>query len=157
MRSSLFAAAGITAALAFPLGVQAAPNASTLTPTGNATGATNPDNMANPNDAANQNNNESTAAPTPSNNQAPGAAASNNELNSNEHASNVIRSELERAGFTNINVSPTAFVARATDQNGHVVLMTFQPDSFHAVTLPGNPNGTSGNGDSNGTSGNGEQ
>src|SRR5215469_8892890 len=103
MRSTLFAAAGITAALALPLGLQAAPDASTLNPTGNATGATNPDNTANPSgmnqNNTTQNNNASTTAPSPSNNQVPGTTASNNEPNSNEHASNVIRSELERAGF----------------------------------------------------------
>lgn len=146
MRSSLFAAVGIAAAVALPLGAQAEPNAPTINPTGNATGTTNPDNMANPNSTNNAANQSNT-----------GGTASNNEPNSNEHASNVIRSELERAGFTNINVSPTAFVARATDRNGHLVLMTFQPDSFHAVTMPSNPNGTSGDSNSNGMSGNGEQ
>jgi len=72
---------GIAAAVALPLCAQAEPNTSTINPTGNATGTTNPDNMANPNgtnNAANQNNNASTAAPNPSNNQAPGAIASNN-------------------------------------------------------------------------------
>jgi len=160
MRSSLFAATAIAAALALPpLVVQAAPNAATMNPTGNATGATNPNNTANPNgtdNAASQNNNGSTAAPSPNNNQAPGAAASNNAPRSNRQARNVIRSSLERAGFTNISVRPMAFVARATDRNGHLVLMAFRPHSFHAVTLLSrrNPNGTSGNGNPNGTSGN---
>lgn len=38
MRSSLFAAVGIAAAVALPLGAQGEPNASTINPTGNATG-----------------------------------------------------------------------------------------------------------------------
>lgn len=148
MSSSLFAAAAIAAALALPpLVAQAAPNASTMNPTGNATGAANPNNTANPNGTASQNNNAGAAAQSPNNNQAPGATASNNAPRSHRMARNVIRSRLERAGFTNIRVRPTAFVARATDRNGHLVLMAFRPHSFHAVTLLGrrNPHGMSGN------------
>jgi len=45
-----------------------------------------------------------------------------------------IAADLKKAGFTDVQVKPVAFVARATDKNGHPVLMAFRPHSFEAVT-----------------------
>ena len=56
-----------------------------------------------------------------------------------------ITADLKKAGFTNIQVQPVAFIARATDKNGHPVLMAFRPHSFEAVTELG------GSGTQNGT------
>jgi len=45
-----------------------------------------------------------------------------------------IATDLKKAGFTDVQVRPVAFVARAKDKNGHLVLMAFRPHSFEAVT-----------------------
>jgi hypothetical protein len=45
-----------------------------------------------------------------------------------------IAADLQKAGFTNVDVRAVAFVARATDKNGRPVLMAFRPNSFTAVT-----------------------
>lgn len=45
-----------------------------------------------------------------------------------------IAADLKKSGFTNIQVRPVAFVARATDSKGRMVLMAFRPNSFTAVT-----------------------
>ena len=37
---------------------------------------------------------------------------------------------LKKAGFTNIKVAPIVFIARATDKDGHAVLMAFRPHAL---------------------------
>ncbi|HEU0215841.1 MAG TPA: hypothetical protein VFQ90_04215 [Stellaceae bacterium] len=133
MRSTLLAATAIAASLALPLATYAAPNTATMNPTGNATGAT---------------------SAAPNNNNTNGAASTTNPTNNNETANNnnnnatprrmarsgapqgsMIRAHLRRAGFSNIRIRPTAFVASATDRHGRPVLMAFRPHSFQAITL----------------------
>lgn len=75
-----------------------------------------------------------------------------------------ISADLKKAGFTNIQVKPVAFVARAKDKDGRMVLMAFRPHSFEAVTQlkangPNTDNGNNGqttgtNGQTNGQSNN---
>jgi len=137
MRSTLLAATAIAASLALPLATYAAPNTATMNPTGNAPGATN----AAPNNNTNNNTNGSASTTNPTNNN---ETANNNNSNnttprrmarSGAPRGNVIRAQLRRAGFSNIRVRPTAFVASATDRHGRPVLMAFRPHSFQAITL----------------------
>jgi hypothetical protein len=61
-----------------------------------------------------------------------------------------ITADLKKAGFTNIQVHPVAFVARAIDKQGHPVLMAFRPHSFEAVTaLTATPSGNTNNNGNN--------
>ena len=137
MRSTLLAATAIAASLALPLTTYAAPNTSTMNPTGNTPGATN----AAPSDNNTNNNNNGTASTTNPTNNNETANNNNNNATSRRMArsgpaqGNMIRAHLRRAGFSNIRVRPTAFVASATDRHGRPVLMAFRPHSFQAITL----------------------
>lgn len=46
----------------------------------------------------------------------------------------MLKSELEKAGFTHIRVEPEAFVVHALNSQGDPVLMRITPDSMEAVT-----------------------
>jgi hypothetical protein len=64
-----------------------------------------------------------------------------------------IAADLKRSGFTNIRVRPVAFVARATDSKGRMVLMAFRPNSFTAVTQLRSTGPASNSGTNNATNG----
>jgi hypothetical protein len=66
--------------------------------------------------------------------------------------------DLQKAGFTNIQVEPEAFMVHATNSEGQHVLMRITPDSVESVTaMKTGGNGSSGgsNSASNGSSTNG--
>jgi hypothetical protein len=130
MRSTLLAATAIAASLALPLATYAAPAASTMNPTGNAAGA---NNAAPSND--NTGGTASTTNPTNNNETANNNTTTRRMARSGMGQGNMIRAHLRRAGFSNIQVRPTAFVASATDRHGRPVLMAFRPHSFQAITL----------------------
>jgi hypothetical protein len=48
-----------------------------------------------------------------------------------------VKSNLEKAGFTNIEVMPSSFLVRAKDRDGNPVMMVINPDSVTAVTEMG--------------------
>jgi hypothetical protein len=45
-----------------------------------------------------------------------------------------VKSNLEHAGFTNVQVMPSSFLVRAKDKDGNPVMMVINPDSVTAVT-----------------------
>lgn len=59
-----------------------------------------------------------------------------------------IQSQMTKAGFTDVTVTPSSFYVRAKDKKGDPVAMVIGPDSFTEVTeVPAtgkNANGTSG-------------
>lgn len=69
-------------------------------------------------------------------------AASNSSSNSNGRTNSKIRQELtqmlQKSGFTDIRVAPTAFMIRAKDQDGNPVVMSISPDQFAEMTVSGN-------------------
>lgn len=46
-------------------------------------------------------------------------------------------SDLKQAGFTDIKVMPESFLIRATNKDGHPVMMIINPDSFTEITQIG--------------------
>lgn len=119
MRSTLLAVAA--AALALPIAAQAAPSAAQAAPS-----------------AAQPEANATQAEP----NVAPSSR-------SRRVTGQTLAAGLKKAGFTNIQVRPVSFVARATDKNGRLVLMAFRPHSFTAVTQLRATNPASNNGTDN--------
>ena len=45
-----------------------------------------------------------------------------------------VKRDLEGVGFTNVRIMPELFLVRATDKQGHPVMMVINPDSVMAVT-----------------------
>lgn len=45
-----------------------------------------------------------------------------------------VKSNLEQAGFKNVQIMPSSFMVRATDKDGNPVMMVINPDSLTAVT-----------------------
>ena len=45
-----------------------------------------------------------------------------------------VKSDLEKAGFTDINVMPSSFLVRAKDKAGRPVMMVINPDSVTEIT-----------------------
>ncbi len=45
-----------------------------------------------------------------------------------------VKSNLEQAGFKNVQIMPSSFLVRATDTDGNPVMMVINPDSVTAVT-----------------------
>ncbi len=50
--------------------------------------------------------------------------------------------DLDKAGYTNVQVMPDSFLVRAKDKAGHPVMMVINPDSITAVTAMNQPNGS---------------
>jgi hypothetical protein len=50
------------------------------------------------------------------------------------HLSQRLRSDLAKAGFTDITIMPSAFLVRAKDSQGNPVMMVINPDSLTEVT-----------------------
>jgi hypothetical protein len=48
-----------------------------------------------------------------------------------------IKSNLEQAGFKDIQMMPSSFIVRARDQNNNSVMMAISPDSMTAITQTG--------------------
>lgn len=51
-----------------------------------------------------------------------------------------VKSDLEKAGFTDVQVVPNSFMVRAKDKQDRPVVMILNPDSVFAVTQLGNHN-----------------
>jgi hypothetical protein len=49
------------------------------------------------------------------------------------HIGRVLRAELTKAGYTDINIMPTSFMVRAKDSQGNPVMMAISPDSVTAI------------------------
>ena len=45
-----------------------------------------------------------------------------------------LRSDLSKAGYTDISVAPSSFVVHAKDSGGNPVMMVISPDSVTAIT-----------------------
>ena len=74
--------------------------------------------------------------------------------NANQHMKSNLRSMLEKSGYRDIRVAPTAFVIQARDTDGNPVVMSVSPDSFTEVTNltnNGSATGSAGNGGTAGT------
>jgi hypothetical protein len=50
------------------------------------------------------------------------------------HISQKLRSNLAKAGFTDITIMPSSFLVRAKDSEGNPVMMVINPDSLTEVT-----------------------
>jgi hypothetical protein len=50
------------------------------------------------------------------------------------HISQRLRSDLSKAGFTDIKIMPSSFLVRAKDSEGNPVMMVINPDSVAEVT-----------------------
>lgn len=48
-----------------------------------------------------------------------------------------LRSDLQKAGYSNVQVAPQSFVVNADDKQGHPVVMLIRPDSMVEVTALG--------------------
>ena len=68
--------------------------------------------------------------------QSPNAAQNNNanDKPAVQHMRADLRNMLEKAGYKDIRVAPTAFVVHAKDSDGNPVVMSISPDSFAEVT-----------------------
>ncbi len=55
-----------------------------------------------------------------------------------------IKSDMEQAGFTQVQVMPQSFLVRAHDKQDHPVLMVINPDSVTAVTQMSQASGSAG-------------
>lgn len=87
----------------------------------------------------------SSSSPSSSSNsgqQRPGTGGASN-MSLRQH----IKQDLEKAGFKDVQVMPTSFAARATDQQGRPVVTLIDPDSVMTITAVGSP-GQSGSGQS---------
>ncbi len=58
----------------------------------------------------------------------------NNQSASNLHLRANLQNVLEKAGYKDIRVAPSAFMVHARDSDGNPVVMTISPDSFSEVT-----------------------
>ena len=68
----------------------------------------------------------------------------NTQSNGSQGAANIgmtLKEDLTKAGFSNVQVMPEAYVVHAKDPHGHPVVMRVGPDSVTEVTeLPTTPN-----------------
>lgn len=91
-----------------------------------------------------------TSTTTPSN-----GTPSTNSQNTNSHNTNsqnttpapmapgamqeTLKTDLSKAGFTDIQVMPSSFLVRAKDKNGHPIMMVINPDSVTEISNIGKP------------------
>lgn len=84
-----------------------------------------------------------TPAQTPAPTQAPAASAGAPHTTLRQQ----MRSDLEKAGFSDVHVMPESFLVHAKDSSGNPVSMFVSPDSVTEVaTLPAGQNGSGANG-----------
>lgn len=73
-----------------------------------------------------------------------------NQAAANQHMRSNLRNMLEKSGYKDIRVAPTAFAIQARDTDGNPVVMSVTPDSFTEVTSlynnDGSAAGSAGNG-----------
>jgi hypothetical protein len=55
------------------------------------------------------------------------------------HLSQRLRSDLAKAGFTDITIMPSSYLVRAKDSQGNPVMMVINPDSLTEVTEHAEP------------------
>lgn len=55
-----------------------------------------------------------------------------------------VKSDLEKAGFTDVKVMPSSFLVRAKDKQGRTVMMVINPDSVTEITNVAHPNASGG-------------
>jgi hypothetical protein len=68
---------------------------------------------------------------------APGSASDQNAQPATQppiHMTQRLRSDLSKAGFTDIKIMPSSFLVRAKDSQGNPVMMVINPDSMTEVT-----------------------
>ncbi len=53
---------------------------------------------------------------------------------SNMHIAQKMRTDLSKAGFTDIHIMPSSFLVRAKDSSGNPVMMVINPDSVTEIT-----------------------
>ena len=56
-----------------------------------------------------------------------------------------LRTDLSKAGYTDITIMPTSFMVRAKDSQGNPVTMVISPDSVTAITQENDANTTASN------------
>ncbi len=56
-----------------------------------------------------------------------------------------IKTDLQQAGFTNVQVMPQSFLIRAHDKQDRPVMMIINPDGVTAITQMGKQGGSGGN------------
>ena len=90
------------------------------------------------------------AAATTSTNGSSNAAVSTGQ-NATPQIAAKIRSNLEQAGFTDIQVVPQSFLVRAKDKQGNPAMMVMTPTSFTMVTATNAPTNSGSQSAQNGT------
>ena len=55
---------------------------------------------------------------------------------------NALKTDLSKAGFTDIQVMPSSFLVRAKDKSGHPIMMVINPDSVTEISEIGKPAAT---------------
>ncbi len=81
--------------------------------------------------------------PSVSSSNSPEAQNSQTQTQNSQTVSKIsqqIKSNLERAGFRDIEMMPSSFIVRARDQNNNPVMMVISPDSMTAITQTGKTN-----------------
>jgi hypothetical protein len=71
----------------------------------------------------------------PNQNAAPDAAQNQNAAESPQTIQESLRSDLGRAGFTDIQLVPSSFLVRAKDPDGNPVTLVLTPEAFTAVEV----------------------
>lgn len=82
--------------------------------------------------AANNDQNTSNSQNAMTNDQ--NAQAGQQQMTNPMHISRKLRSDLSKAGFTDITIMPSSFMVRAKDSQGNPVMMVINPDSITAIT-----------------------
>jgi hypothetical protein len=71
-----------------------------------------------------------TATASPTQGQSTGNGASQKNADVQQH----MTQDLQKAGFTTVEVMPESFLVRAKDKDGRAVMMVINPDSITSVT-----------------------
>jgi hypothetical protein len=78
------------------------------------------------------------AATSPAQGQSTGSGTSQKDVDVQQH----MTQDLQKAGFTNVEVMPESFLVRAKDKDGRAVMMVINPDSITSVTAVTAPGGS---------------
>jgi hypothetical protein len=98
------------------------------------TGAPSPGSAGEPNAANGQ-----SAMSNDQNEKTNGPTADQNAVNGQNamHIGQRLRTDLSKAGFTDITIMPSSFMVRAKDSQGNPVMMVINPDSVTSITEEG--------------------
>lgn len=85
---------------------------------------------------------QQTPTPPPAGTPAPGQQPSASKGESAAAIQARLTQDLDKAGFTNVEVMPESFLVRAKDKEGRPVMMVINPDSITSLTAINQPTGS---------------